>query len=171
MQFSVHRESAAGVEHREWLADGPGDPRLPLAVALLDACAGASSVVVYSGYENTVIRGVADALPALAHDLHALAARLVDLLPIVRDHVYDSKFEGSFSLKRVLPALVGQGYDDLAIAVGGLASVRLDRLLFRAISDAECADLRRDLLAYCSRDTSGLVLLLGYLRRLAAAHP
>jgi hypothetical protein len=88
----------------------------------------------------------------------------------VREHVYHPDFGGSFSLKRVLPALEpGLGYDDLAIGDGALASVALERLLWggEAVSPEERARLRQDLLAYCARDTLGLARLLGRLRSLA----
>ncbi len=168
VQFSVHVERDGGVEHREWLAEGPDDPRRPLALALLDACAGAHTVVAYNApFERTAIEGLAAACPDLAAGLLGLSHRLVDLLPIVREHVYDPAFGGSFSLKAVLPALVGEGYGDLAIADGGLASVNLVRLLFEAVADGERVVLRKNLLAYCARDTWGLVLLFRRLRELA----
>jgi hypothetical protein len=94
----------------------------------------------------------------------------VDLLPIVREHVYHPAFGGSFSLKRVLPALVpGLGYDDLAIGEGALASVALERLLWGgdAVGHAERIQLRADLMGYCARDTLGLARLLDRLRSLA----
>jgi len=63
--------------------------------------------------------------------------RLVDLLPIVRSHVYHPDFGGSFSLKAVAPALVpGFTYDDLDIGNGGAASTALESLIL----DGEPAD-------------------------------
>jgi hypothetical protein len=63
---------------------------------------------------------------------------------------------------------VGQAYDDLVVGDGGAASAALVRLLFEPTADGEREALRRDLLAYCARDTWGLVLLLRRLRELAA---
>ena len=99
-------------------------------------------------------------------DLHG---RIVDLLPIVRNHVYDRDFRGSFSLKTVLPALVPElGYDDLAIQDGGQATAAIYRLLFDESLDAAAeAELRRDLLAYCERDTFAMMELLRVLRGMA----
>jgi hypothetical protein len=49
VQFSCHVESAAGeYAHHEWLAEGPGDPREPLARALIEACKGASRRSMWS---------------------------------------------------------------------------------------------------------------------------
>jgi len=95
---------------------------------------------------------------------------MVDLLPLVRNHVYHPGFAGSFSIKKVLPALVpGLGYDDLAIADGAVASARLQALLLdeASVPPAEREPLRRALLAYCERDTLGMVRLVERLRALA----
>jgi len=171
-QFSCHHLAADGtLTHDEWIADGPGDPRPELARRLLDACPGRGTIVAYNaGFERRGIETLADGVPHLADDLLAVAGRLADLLPVVRDHVYHPGFGGSFSLKAVLPALVpGPGYDDLEIAEGTIASVELERLMFDTTMGAEEQQhLRRVLLRYCARDTLGLVGLLGRLRELAA---
>ena len=108
VQFSCHRPAPDGtIAHHEWLADGSGDPRPVLARALVAACRGARTVVAYNaGFERGCIERLADAVPELADDLLAIAARLADPLPVVRAHVYHPDFHGSFSLKSVLPALV-----------------------------------------------------------------
>jgi len=173
VQFSCHRLDETGrVSHQAWLADGPDDPRVPLAEALLAACSGDIPVVAYhASFERRMILGLAARLPAYAVALEALAGRLHDLLPIVRDHVYVPAFHGRFSLKSVLPALVEDlGYDDLEIAGGDLASIELERLLFAddAFEPAEHAALRDRLLAYCERDTLALVHLYRRLGELVA---
>jgi len=167
VQFSVHVEDGAEVSHHEWLAAGPNDPRRPLALALLEACRGARTLVAYNApFERAGIESLAAVCPDLAPYLQALTERLVDLLPMVREHVYHPAFGGRFGLKAVLPALVGEGYEDLAIADGGIASVTLSQLLFGPVTDGERDALRRALLAYCGRDTWALVRLLRRLREL-----
>ncbi len=171
VQFSCHREDGAGrMTHSEWLARGPEDPRPALAGALLEACRGARTVLMYTSFERRQIRGLADAVPTLRDELLALDARLVDLAQIVRGHVYAPAFGGSFSLKDVLPALVPElTYDDLAVNDGGLASALLNRMLLRGdpATPQERANLRADLLAYCKMDTWAMVTLLKRLRELA----
>jgi predicted RecB family nuclease len=165
VQFSCHVQEADGrVTHHEWLAEGPEDPRPALAERLVRACASARTVVAYNaGFERGRIEQMAQALPALAAPLQSIVARLVDLLPIVRNHVYHPDFGGSFGLKSVLPALVSElRYDNLAIADGGTASLELERLLFNGDGLAPEAkeQLRSNLLRYCHQDTWGLVKLL-----------
>ena len=114
VQFSCHVEDAAGhVTHHAWLAEGPADPRPALAERLVTACAAAHTIVAYHApFERQCIVQLAEAVPALAAPLGSIAERLVDLLPIIRNHVYHPDFGGSFSLKRVLPALVPEARYD-----------------------------------------------------------
>jgi Domain of unknown function(DUF2779) len=172
VQFSCHVARAEGVvTHHQWLAEGPNDPRPALAERLVDACHGARTVVAYNAsFERRCLEHLAIAVPQLAAALDAIATRLIDLLPVVRNHVYHQDFSGRFSLKSVLPALVPElRYEGLTIADGQSANLALVRLLFEG--DAHEPDvrvqLRSDLFRYCHQDTWGLVKLLERLRTLA----
>jgi predicted RecB family nuclease len=172
VQFSVHVDSGDGPPvHHEWLAEGPTDPRAALAERLVEACAGAVRLVAYNArFERECVRGLADAVPRLASPLRDLERRIVDLLPVVRNHVSHPGFHGSFGLKAVLPALVPSlTYDDLAIRGGETATFQLERLLLGAgqLDLFEIPRLRADLLAYCERDTWAMVKLLERLRGIA----
>ncbi|MGB4782609.1 DUF2779 domain-containing protein [Candidatus Methylomirabilis sp.] len=171
VQFSCHVLKADGVEHRAWLAEGPDDPREQLAHALIAACAGVNTVLAYNApFEQRCIDGLIEVLPHMEGELVALSRRIRDLLPIVRDHVYHPDFGGSFSIKKVLPALVpGLGYDDLEIQDGGSASAALETLLLGAdaLTAVQQRSLRRELLRYCERDSMGMVRLHERLRALA----
>jgi len=177
VQFSFFLDRGEGEpEHHEWLAEGPGDPRPALAEQLVAACAGAEAIVAYNAsFERQRIRGLAEAVAVLSEPLLALEAKLVDLLPVVRNHVYHPAFHGSFSLKSVLPALVPElTYDDLAIKDGDTATVQLERMLLGRkqgagpsqmdLFRAAPSSLRADLLAYCKRDTWAMVKLLERLK-------
>ena len=108
VQFSCHRERADGMlEHFAWVPERPGDPRAEIARRIVEACAGARTVVAYnSSFEKTCMEALARAVPSQAKGLRDVIARLADPLPVVREHVYHPDFGGSFSLKAVLPALV-----------------------------------------------------------------
>lgn len=172
VQLSCHVVDGAGtVQHHAWLAEDDSDPRPSIARALLDACRGAATVTAYyAPFEQTAIRLLADACPEIGDDLRALADRIVDLLPIVRDHLYHPDFHGSFSLKKVLPALVPSlTYDGMQIAEGETASVEIARMMFgKDVMNSERSELRRHLLAYCERDTEAMVALADRLVALAA---
>ncbi len=171
-QFSCHVVSAPGqVTHHEWLAEGSGDPRPELARRLVDACRGAKVVMAYNAsFEGQVVDQLAEAVPELAAELADLRGRLVDALPLVRDHVYHPDFGGSFSLKTVLPVLVpGAGYEGRAVADGATASVHLRRLLIdQNLPPDEAGRVRAALKEYCAVDTLGVVRLLERLVALAS---
>lgn len=170
VQLSCHRLGPRGVSHREWLASGPADPRDACARAILDACEGTGTVLAYNAsFEKRCIEGLMEAVPRLAKRLERVSERIVDLLPIVRDHVYHPAFNGSFSIKSVLPALVpGEGYADLEIQDGSTASAALEAMLLGdPLPPSEARILRRNLLAYCERDTLGMVRLYERLRDVA----
>ncbi|MGD0485476.1 MAG: DUF2779 domain-containing protein [Gemmatimonadales bacterium] len=171
-QFSCDVAAPDGtLVHHEWLAEGPGDPRPALAEALVRACEGAEAVVAYwAAFERACLHHLAAAVPALARQLEAIAAKLVDLHPVVKRHVTHPGFRGSFSLKSVLPVLVeGLGYETLAVREGEMATNEIARLLFEgeAMGAAERAAVRRALLEYCAMDTLAMVKLLERLRSLA----
>jgi predicted RecB family nuclease len=154
-----------------YLAEGGADPREALAVRLLEALDKIPLVLAwYATFEKRVIRELAQALPRLADDLGDLDRRTVDLLAVVRDHVYHPDFAGGFGLKRVLPVLVPDlAYDDLEIRDGLTAAGVLETLILapERLRPAERRRLRAALDAYCRRDTYGLVRLHERLRRLA----
>jgi len=171
-QFSCHRERpAGGLDHHEWVPEAPGDPRAEIATRIVDACAGARTVVAYNaGFEKSCLEALANALPGQAAALRDVISRLDDPLPVVREYVYHPDFDGSFSLKKVLPALAPDvGYDDLAIAEGSSASRELMRLVVddRTLLADERAITRDQLLRYCERDTLAMVRVLARLRELA----
>jgi hypothetical protein len=170
-QFSYHESNGDGTyRHEEFLAEGAEDARPLLAERMIEATAGAERVVTYSAFEKTRIRGLQISVPQLKGELLELEGKLIDLLPVLRDHVYHPDFQGSFSLKFVLTPLVPDlTYSDLVIVDGMVASVEIARLLFVAqkIPTQERARVRQDLLNYCERDTWAMVRLLERMRELA----
>lgn len=170
-QFSYHERGADGVlRHEAFLAEGPDDARPAIARRLIEATQSAKAVVMYSSFERTQIRALARAVPELAAELTALDAKLIDLLPVVKNHVAHPDFRGSFSIKSVLPVLVPDlTYKDLVIVNGLVASVQIARLLFVAdrIPVQERPRVRQDLLDYCHLDTLATVRLLEVLTALS----
>ena len=87
---------------------------------MVAACAGAQTILAYNaGFEKKCLATLAECDGVddiLAARLRELVPKVHDLLPIVRDHVYDPAFGGTFGLKSVVPALVADfTYDDLEI--------------------------------------------------------
>jgi len=160
-QWSLHHDSGDGpLVHREFLAGARGDPRREFCETLLAAVRDREDpILVYSPFESRVLEILASSFTDLADEIRAVRARLVDLLPIVRDCVYHVDFCGSFSIKSVAPALApGFGYGDLdGVAEGGVAAAAFHEIASGDASPERVARLREQLLAYCARDTLALV--------------
>jgi hypothetical protein len=169
VQWSNHIEQVTGeLRHEEFLHKDVSDPRKVLAEALLESLGDRGSICVYSPYEKSVIEQLAEALPSLRTALQALVKRIWDLHPIVRDYYYHPHFDGSFSLKEVLPALVPSlAYDDLAIKEGGHAASQYYRMVFVETDWVERATIEEALLRYCARDTLAMVELRRALKEKA----
>jgi predicted RecB family nuclease len=170
-QWSLLRwDGGPAPTHREFLAEGREDPRRAFAETLLEALDGPGEpVLVYSPYEATILKRLAEHLPDLAGGLDGLRGRLRDLHRVVRAHVYHPGFGGSFSVKAVAPALApGFGYGDLqGVAGGEQASLAFPRLADPRTDPEECEKTREALRAYCKRDTEAMLELHRALRVLA----
>jgi hypothetical protein len=167
-QWSNHiLQSAGALRHAEFLHDDESDPRESFARSLLETLGNKGSIVVYSSFEATQIRELAAVFPSMAPDLLALLdGRIVDLLQLVRRHCYHPKFYGSFSIKKVLPALVpGSDYGDLEISDGGMASAAFAELRRSDTPSKRRESLKNGLMEYCKRDTEAEVYLFKQLSR------
>ncbi len=166
-QWSDHVLHQNGsVTHSDFLADGSEDPRSAFVDSLVSQLTGAATIVVYSSYEETCLRGLQAVLPDHSAALETLlTGRWVDLLQIVRGHYYHRDFRGSFSLKSVLPALApGVAYEDLEIRGGMVASNAYLESIRPETSARSRKKLRQDLLAYCAKDTKAMLLIIDAMR-------
>lgn len=132
--------------------------------------AASGSILVYNAaFEQRILRELAEALPDLAPELEAIGARIVDLLPIVREYYYHPDQHGSWSLKAVLPTMAPElSYDALVIGDGGEASDAWREILHPETPELRREELRRALIDYCLMDTWALVVIENYLRRAGA---
>jgi predicted RecB family nuclease len=166
-QYSVHlvREPGAEPEHFEFLSTDTSDPRREFIRSLCAVLGDSGSIIVYSCFEHKRLADLAAWLPEYAGRIDAIQARLFDLLPIVREHVYHPAFAGSYSLKAVLPALVPEmTYDGMDVANGQDAGLAWESLVRGRLDENERDRIREALLAYCGQDTLAMVRLLEKLR-------
>ena len=147
--------------HRAFLSPHERAGARELAQRLLQDLGSEGSIIVYSGYETRTIRWLACRHPDIAGPLRELLRRIVVLESVVRRNIYHPGFHGSTSLRAVLPALVpGFTYIDLEIEDAASASASYAYLAKGGYYSAARAPLiRRDLYAYCARDTLALVRL------------
>lgn len=175
-QFSCHVVEASGPaepRHFAWIAEGPEDPRPGIARGVVEACLGADVVIAFNAtFERGCLEMLAGAVPELAAELNEVKLRIKDLADPVKRGIYHPGFNGSYSLKAVVPALIPElAYSDLEVADGTTASNRLLALMLNdpPLPDDERVAQRAKLLAYCERDTLVMVKLLEKLEAIARA--
>lgn len=160
-QFSLHLLGADGeLAHTAFLDLSGEDPSLRFAEALLQACAPAGPIFVYNkGFEGARIRELAERYPKYQQGLLALVPRLVDLLPIAEQHFYHPSQQGSWSIKKVLPAMAPElRYGDLEGVQDGNAAMDayLEAIDPRTLAERK-AEIEGQLLAYCRLDTFAMI--------------
>lgn len=160
-QWSCHVDHGRGrIEHREFVDVTGQNPVRECAEQLLSALDGKGAIIAYNAnFEKQALRTLADMLPDLRRPLLAIRARVVDLLPIVREHYYHRDMMGSFSIKAVLPTIAPElDYADLGEVQDGTGAQQAYLEASAPGADpARKADLEAKLKAYCARDTEAMV--------------
>jgi hypothetical protein len=169
-QFSLHVIGAlrARPEHVSWLWDNSDDPLREMLEQLRAGIGSEGSIVSYNaGFETARIEECVDANPGFRQWWRRAAPRVVDLYaPFRAFAVYFPSQHGSASMKQVLPAISGRGYEGLAIQDGAQASSAFMRITFGSAAPEERARVRRDLEEYCGLDTLGMRDIIQGLHRL-----
>ena len=162
-QYSMHVVNADGsIEHKEHLGDEFTDPREELVVQMLSDITPTGSIIAFNmGFEKGVISELANLFPDYENQLLAINDRLVDLLQPFRSlGYYHPDFNGSFSLKSILPAMFPDdeelAYKSLEIQDGLMAMDEFARLHLEQDAGKR-ENIRIALLAYCHLDTLAMV--------------
>lgn len=168
-QYSLHIEQKDGtLEHREFLADANGyDPRIPFIEQLINDCMGSGDVIVYNeGFEKGKLFDLIKAFPQYKLPLLQIIDRLKDLMVPFRDRkYYTPEMQGSYSIKKVLPALVPEySYKELNIQEGNTASNTFAKMVLGTF-EGDLEQTRKDLLEYCKLDTLAMVKILDVLKK------
>jgi hypothetical protein len=160
-QYSLHilESPEAELEHKKFLAQPTQDPRRDFITTLLADLPTSGSVMVYNrSFEAGVLEKLAGYFPELEPDIRDIFGRFFDLmLPFQRRDYYHPEMHGSYSIKKVLPALIPElKHSNLSISDGGSASRAFVNL--RDLQDLdEIESIRTNLLAYCKLDTLAMV--------------
>ncbi len=167
-QWSVHRKLTrhSRLEHFEFLAEDQYDPRPTFIASLCEVLGKSGKIVVYNaGFESQRLSELANWLPEYRERIENIRARLWDLWPFVRRHVYHPEFRGSFSIKAVLPALAPEmSYEGMEVSDGGEAGLAWDQMVRGEFDLVERQRLKKALLSYCAQDTLAMVKILDALR-------
>lgn len=169
-QFSLHivvNDKSEPVHH-SFLANGIEDPRPQLLHELHSLLGSEGSIIAYnSGFEEGVLKELVEAFPEYRDWLEGILTRIVDLLfPFSNFHYYHASQKDTASLKKVLPAITGKGYEEMGIGAGMDASIAYERITYGSATQEEMSSVRADLIKYCKLDTEGMLWIVEKLRNL-----
>jgi hypothetical protein len=169
-QFSLHVQSTPGARpaHFDYLPKDSADPRGPLLDSLLELLGDEGTILAYNApFEKGRLQDLAEAFPSRRQEVEAALRRFQDLItPFKNGWLVHPGFEGSVSIKAVLPALVpSMSYDGLAVADGGGAIRAYAEFLRPETTPKRRREIREDLLEYCGQDTLAMVKVLEALER------
>lgn len=169
-QFSLYYKENMKAEAVpfSFLAEPEGDPRLQFIENLVKQTQRSGAIIVFNeGFEKSRINELARDFPEFAEELSNIHSRIIDLMVPFRDKAYyKPEMQSSYSMKYVLPAIdPNYTYDNLIIQDGTQAGSEFLRL--STITDkSQTAQIRKDLIDYCNRDTYGMVIILEELEKL-----
>lgn len=164
-QYSLHWIERPGGElkHTAFLGESGKDPRRSLAEQLChDIPLNVCTTAYNKAFECARIKELADAYPDLSNHLLNIRDNIVDFLdPFRAGYYYLPTMCGSFSIKKVLPALFPDdpelNYANLSGSVhnGGDAMTIFPKI--KDMSPDEQHKARQSLLDYCALDTLAMV--------------
>ncbi|MBF0556897.1 MAG: DUF2779 domain-containing protein, partial [Nitrospirae bacterium] len=169
-QYSIdvleNKDSA--LKHYDYLAYAGIDCRQELIERLILEISENACVIVYNRtFETMVLNNCIGWFPQYKDKIENIISNIKDLmLPFKNKDVYFHKFNGSYSIKCVLPVLVPElSYEGLDINNGGMAMFSFFKM---AETDSETVEIiRRSLIEYCRMDTIAMVRLFEKLEYLA----
>lgn len=158
-QYSCHVLDKNGtLTHQDYLHSEINDPRLLLIRSLVKDINSQGSIIVYNlSFEKKILEELTQAFPDYQVLLQSMINRLWDLQVIFKKYYHYVGFNGSTSLKTILPVLCPDlSYNDLAIQKGEQAVITWNQMI-------NCADLlekqtlMQNLKDYCKLDTLAMV--------------
>ena len=168
-QYSLHIKRSPNdnkLEHVEYLAE---EATLPISLIehMQKNIGDVGSVVSWhASYENTQNRNMAVMYPAKSDFLQGLIDRTVDLEDLFKEGYVDIKFQGSTSIKKVLPVLAPDlDYAGMEVANGTDAMEAWQRLVSLP-KGSQKNELRKSMLEYCKLDTLAMVRIFEIMEKL-----
>ena len=151
--------------HKEFLQREPQLPENLVEQMEADVGDVGSIVSWHASFEKTQNKEMAKWFPDKADFLHGLNERMVDLEDIFKASYVDARFDGSTSIKKVLPVLCPHiGYDDFEVQDGAAAMEAWQKMTSACGKDAEY--YATCLLEYCQLDTFAMVQIYQFIRNL-----
>lgn len=166
VQYSLHvLEQDGNLSHKEFLEREAQLPSRLIDQMQADIGAEGSIVSWHASFEKTQNREMAKIFPDKEGFLENINERMFDLEDVFKSAYVDARFDGSTSIKKVLPVVCPQlSYNDLELHDGSMAMEAWEHMINANTKDAE--RIADSLLKYCERDTFAMVVIYRFLSEL-----
>lgn len=166
VQYSLHILKEDGdLEHFEFLERKPSLPGPLIERMKRDFHRNGSVVSWHASFEKTQNREMAKWFPESAEFLDDINSRMVDLEDVFKTNYVDARFDGSTSIKKVLPVICPHlSYTGLGVQDGATAMDAWQKMLDAEPDKAE--QIASNLIEYCKLDTLAMVEIYRFLKEL-----
>jgi len=167
VQYSLHTLSSVNeLKHFEHLSDRPG-LQLELIEQMEHDFGKDGSVLSWNkSFEMSCNKRMAELFPGKSDFLSNLNDRTVDLMDVFKEDYVDARFEGSISIKKVLPVVCPHLKYDQDAVHDGTGAMEAWLLMVENPDADEKVKLRQQLLEYCKLDTLAMVEIYRFLKSL-----
>ncbi|HEC30702.1 MAG TPA: DUF2779 domain-containing protein [Candidatus Yonathbacteria bacterium] len=159
-QVSVHVLQEDGtLEHFEYLANKLEGATRGLVDMLKANIGQVGSVVVwYESFEKGRNAELAELHPEDSGFMEDLNSRVFDLMKVFKKDYLHPDFQGSASIKKVLPVIVPElSYKSLDVQNGTMALSEWEKMIKGDMSEGDIEKTKESLLKYCALDTLAMV--------------
>ena len=163
VQYSLHVLRNDGtLTHREYLEREASMPRRLIQRMQADIGPVGSIISWHAAFEKARNEDMAGVFPEHGKFLNDLNQRMVDLEDVFKLDYVDAAFDGSTSIKKVLPVICPHlDYSDLEVQDGPSAMAEWERMIRSEPEQAE--EIAQSLLSYCELDTRAIVEIHRFL--------
>tara|TARA_B100000401_G_scaffold297001_1_gene203680 strand:- start:5647 stop:7134 length:1488 start_codon:yes stop_codon:yes gene_type:complete len=160
-QVSMHTMYEDGsIEHFEWLGKKMELPTEMLEKMQDKTGYNGTFISWNSPFENLCNKQMIESIPNHADYLNYINSNMFDLMIIFKEDYIDYRFQGSSSIKKVLPILCPEpelSYKNLAIQDGSMAMDNWGKMMLDTNFNKDINKTRKDLLKYCRLDSLAMV--------------
>lgn len=168
VQFSLHvlHEDGA-LDHYEYLERNSRLPDQLVERLRADISDEGSVISWHASFEKTQNKEMARLFPAYSDFLADLNERMADLEDVFKANYVDARFDGSTSIKKVLPVICPElSYKELDVQDGASAMDAWRKMIGAEVDEGD--RIASALLGYCELDTFAMVEIYRFLARLAS---
>jgi len=170
-QVSIHVvEENGDMKHFEYLGSDLKSATTGLLKMMRANIGPVGSVIVWNeGFEKGRNTELAEIHPEYTEFLEDINGRVFDLMLVFKKDFLHPDFNGSTSIKKVLPVLLPElSYKSLEIQDGTMAMSEWERSIKDVTTKEEREKIRENLLKYCKLDTLAMVEIWKVLKKIIA---